>query len=225
MENLKRGRLQIVVTTDLAARGARRRGRRAVVNSTSPTPEDYVHRIGRAGSIPTRRGDAFTLAGAEEQRHLRGDRTLRRPRSPARHAAGLRLPAEALASCGGRRSTTTNAFARARRPSRRTHALAGRQTVPLAGAPRRRRRTRARAIRWRPRCAEAGGLAPAIARVKPKGIAVKVNPVAKPVVKPVAKPVAEAGREKPAPKPVAKKPAARSPKSPRRRDATREEQE
>ncbi|MCC6349661.1 MAG: DEAD/DEAH box helicase [Candidatus Eisenbacteria bacterium] len=70
MEDLKRGRLQIAVTTDLAARGLELGGVAHVVNfDVPPTPEDYVHRIGRAAR-PDAQGDAFTLMAPEEQRHL-----------------------------------------------------------------------------------------------------------------------------------------------------------
>src|SRR6266542_82299 len=72
MEDLKRGRLQIVVTTDQAARGLELAGVTHVVNfDVPPSPEDYVHRIGRAGR-PDAQGDAFTLMSPEEQRHLAG---------------------------------------------------------------------------------------------------------------------------------------------------------
>jgi superfamily II DNA/RNA helicase len=72
MEDLKRGRLQIVVTTDQAARGLELAGVSHVVNfDVPPSPEDYVHRIGRAGR-PDAQGDAFTLMAPEEQRHLAG---------------------------------------------------------------------------------------------------------------------------------------------------------
>jgi len=72
MEDLKRGRLQIVVTTDQAARGLELAGVAHVVNfDVPPSPEDYVHRIGRAGR-PDAQGDAFTLMSPEEQRHLAG---------------------------------------------------------------------------------------------------------------------------------------------------------
>ena len=72
MEDLKRGRLQIVVTTDQAARGLELGGVAHVVNfDVPPSPEDYVHRIGRAGR-PDAQGDAFTLMSPEEQRHLAG---------------------------------------------------------------------------------------------------------------------------------------------------------
>ena len=80
MEDLKRGRLQIVVTTDIAARGLDSAGVSHVVNfDVPPTPEDYVHRIGRAGR-PDAQGDAFTLMAPEEQRHLAAHRALRGPR-------------------------------------------------------------------------------------------------------------------------------------------------
>jgi len=72
MEDLKRGRLQIAVTTDQAARGLELAGVAHVVNfDVPPSPEDYVHRIGRAGR-PDAQGDAFTLMAPEEQRHLAG---------------------------------------------------------------------------------------------------------------------------------------------------------
>jgi ATP-dependent RNA helicase RhlE len=72
MEDLKRGRLQIVVSTDLAARGLELAGVTHVVNfDVPPSPEDYQQRIGRAGR-PDANGDAFTLMSPEEQRHLAG---------------------------------------------------------------------------------------------------------------------------------------------------------
>ena len=72
LEDLKRGRMQIVVTTDQAARGIELAGVAHVVNfDVPPSPEDYVHRIGRAGR-PDATGDAFTLMSPEENRHLAG---------------------------------------------------------------------------------------------------------------------------------------------------------
>lgn len=72
LEDLKRGRMQIVVTTDQAARGIELAGVAHVVNfDVPPSPEDYVYRIGRAGR-PDATGDAFTLMSPEENRHLAG---------------------------------------------------------------------------------------------------------------------------------------------------------
>lgn len=72
MEDLKRGRTQIVVTTDQAARGIELAGVAHVVNfDVPPSPEDYVYRIGRAGR-PDATGDAFTLMSPSEGGHLAG---------------------------------------------------------------------------------------------------------------------------------------------------------
>ena len=50
LENFKQGRVQILVATDVAARGIHVEGISHVVNYNLPQdPEDYVHRIGRTG--------------------------------------------------------------------------------------------------------------------------------------------------------------------------------
>jgi len=68
--DLKRGRIQILVATDIASRGIDVEGITHVVNYDVPhTPEDYVHRIGRTGRVDAV-GDAFTLMSPEEQKDL-----------------------------------------------------------------------------------------------------------------------------------------------------------
>ena len=68
--DLRRGRVQILVATDLASRGIEMDGVSHVVNYDVPhTPEDYVHRIGR-GARAAAVGDAFTLMSPEEQQHV-----------------------------------------------------------------------------------------------------------------------------------------------------------
>jgi len=63
--DLKRGRIQILVATDIASRGIDVEGITHVVNYDVPhTPEDYVHRIGRTGRVDAV-GDAFTLMSPE----------------------------------------------------------------------------------------------------------------------------------------------------------------
>ncbi len=72
MDDLRRGRMQIVVTTDQSARGLDLGGVVHVVNfDVPPSPEDYQQRIMRTGR-PDAQGDAFTLMAPEEQRHLAG---------------------------------------------------------------------------------------------------------------------------------------------------------
>ncbi|HEY3217140.1 MAG TPA: DEAD/DEAH box helicase [Candidatus Eisenbacteria bacterium] len=68
--DLKRGRVQILVATDVASRAIDMNGVSHVVNyDVPPTPEDYVHRIGRTAR-PEAVGDAFTLMSPEEQKDV-----------------------------------------------------------------------------------------------------------------------------------------------------------
>ena len=67
VNDLKRGRVQILVATDVASRGIDTGGISHVVNYDVPhRPEDYLHRLGRTGQGDTA-GDAFTLMSPEEQ--------------------------------------------------------------------------------------------------------------------------------------------------------------
>jgi ATP-dependent RNA helicase RhlE len=67
LDDLKRGRVQILVATDIASRGIDVEDISHVINYDVPhTPEDYVHRIGRTGRVEAV-GDAFTLMSPEEK--------------------------------------------------------------------------------------------------------------------------------------------------------------
>jgi len=70
VEDLKRGRVQVLIASEAAARSLDTAGTAHVVNFDVPhTPEDYVHRLGRTGrGEPV--GDAFTLMSPEEQKDL-----------------------------------------------------------------------------------------------------------------------------------------------------------
>jgi superfamily II DNA/RNA helicase len=70
LEDLRRGRSQILCASDAAARSLDVTGVSHVVNVDVPqTPEDYVHRLGRTGrQDPV--GDVFTLMSPEEQREV-----------------------------------------------------------------------------------------------------------------------------------------------------------
>ena len=66
LENLKRGRLRVLVATDVAARGIDVQGISHVINFDLPRQaEDYVHRIGRTGRAG-RSGVAISLANVRE---------------------------------------------------------------------------------------------------------------------------------------------------------------
>jgi ATP-dependent RNA helicase RhlE len=66
LEGFKKGTYEVLVATDIAARGLDIAGVTHVMNYDIPLhPEDYVHRIGRTGRAE-QAGDAFTLVTAEE---------------------------------------------------------------------------------------------------------------------------------------------------------------
>ena len=70
LEGFKSGKYEIMVATDIAARGIDVEGVSHVINYDVPQhPEDYVHRIGRTGRAQ-KVGDAFTLTTTEEAEHV-----------------------------------------------------------------------------------------------------------------------------------------------------------
>ena len=70
LADLRRGKVQVLVATDIASRGIDVTDITHVVNYDVPhTPEDYVHRIGRTGRVDAL-GDAFTLMSPEESKDL-----------------------------------------------------------------------------------------------------------------------------------------------------------
>jgi ATP-dependent RNA helicase RhlE len=66
----KEGKLQVLVATDVAARGLDIDDLPVVVNYELPhVPEDYIHRIGRTGRAGAS-GEAISLVAPEEERYL-----------------------------------------------------------------------------------------------------------------------------------------------------------
>lgn len=66
LQGFRDGTFNIIVATDIAARGLDVSGVTHVINYRVPeNPEDYVHRIGRTGRAQTE-GDAFTILTADE---------------------------------------------------------------------------------------------------------------------------------------------------------------
>ena len=71
LKGFENGDFQIMVATDIAARGIDVPGVSHVVNFDAPNvPEDYIHRIGRTGRAEAT-GDAITFVSAAESDHLR----------------------------------------------------------------------------------------------------------------------------------------------------------
>jgi ATP-dependent RNA helicase RhlE len=70
LRGFRDGRYEVLVATDIAARGLDVREVSHVINFDVPQhPEDYVHRIGRTGRAQET-GDAFTLMVAEDRQHM-----------------------------------------------------------------------------------------------------------------------------------------------------------
>jgi ATP-dependent RNA helicase RhlE len=70
LEGFKSGKYEVMVATDIAARGLDIAGVSHVINYDVPQhPEDYVHRIGRTGRAQNV-GDAFTLVAGEDLDHI-----------------------------------------------------------------------------------------------------------------------------------------------------------
>ena len=71
LDGFRSGKYQVMVATDIAARGIDVEGISHVINYDVPThAEDYVHRIGRTGRAAAT-GDAITFVSREEQKYLR----------------------------------------------------------------------------------------------------------------------------------------------------------
>ncbi|MFC1762475.1 DEAD/DEAH box helicase [Planctomycetota bacterium] len=75
LDGFKAGKFQVMVATDIAARGIDVDGITHVINYDVPGfPEDYVHRIGRTGRA-TATGDAITFVSNDERKSLRNIET------------------------------------------------------------------------------------------------------------------------------------------------------
>jgi ATP-dependent RNA helicase RhlE len=145
----KGGRLRVLVATDIAARGIDVEALGHVVNfDIPPTPEDYIHRVGRTGRAEMT-GEAFTFVSPEEEDELRSieraiGRRLPRVTVPdfdyrARPAAQLEIPrGERIAAIRARKAQER---ARAKAKAER-HQPAPPRSDGSTGQGRRRRRRR-----------------------------------------------------------------------------------
>ena len=80
LDAFKEGKLQVLVATDVAARGLDIDDLPLVVNYELPhVPEDYIHRIGRTGRAGAS-GEAISFVAPEEERYLADiERLLKKP--------------------------------------------------------------------------------------------------------------------------------------------------
>ncbi|MBN4076582.1 DEAD/DEAH box helicase, partial [Gemmatimonas aurantiaca] len=71
LEGFKQGKFQILIATDIAARGIDVPGIELVVNYDMPAnPEDYVHRIGRTGRAG-KTGHAISFVASDQRKSIR----------------------------------------------------------------------------------------------------------------------------------------------------------
>ena len=92
LADFKKGELQVLVATDIAARGIDIDQLPHVVNFELPNvPEDYVHRIGRTGRAGTK-GEAISLVCVDENGFLRDIERLTKNEIPKEIVPGFEPP-------------------------------------------------------------------------------------------------------------------------------------
>ncbi|RPH40312.1 MAG: DEAD/DEAH box helicase, partial [Desulfobulbaceae bacterium] len=129
LEGFKQGTYNILVATDIAARGIDVSGLSHVINFDMPdTVEAYTHRTGRTGRAACA-GDAFTFMTSDDHRIVQ----------QIRKALGSEMPIETIASTSRRPQTDRSQVARpqtaARPKSARPQTATGRteKTAPAVG--------------------------------------------------------------------------------------------
>ena len=118
LDGFKSGRYNILVATDVAARGLDIDGVSHVINFDIPsTPDDYIHRIGRTARASAK-GDAVTFVCPDEHLALRAIESALGHNLPRKEWEGavsvltLYRPAETKAAGGGRRQRQRRFFRR-----------------------------------------------------------------------------------------------------------------
>jgi ATP-dependent RNA helicase RhlE len=141
LAGFKSGKYQILVATDIAARGIDVEALSHVVNFDVPNmPEDYIHRVGRTARAEMT-GDAITFVAPDEENDLRAiERAIskRLPRVTVPDFDYARRPAEKLEIPIGERIAAIRARkaedrARAKAKLERKGAPAGRAWLPARG--------------------------------------------------------------------------------------------
>ncbi|MEP5323540.1 DEAD/DEAH box helicase, partial [Marinobacter alexandrii] len=98
LEGFKKGKLRVLVATDIAARGLDIAQLPQVVNFDLPNvAEDYVHRIGRTGRAGAS-GKAYSLVSADEIKQLNGIEQLIQRHLPRQYIDGFEPDHEVPAS-------------------------------------------------------------------------------------------------------------------------------
>lgn len=114
LSGFKDGKTQVLVATDIAARGLDINQLPQVVNFELPhVPEDYIHRIGRTGRAGEP-GNAISLVEPEERKQLKGIERLLKTEIERKTAKGFRLKEPILDRSRSLRSTPRKVSSRQR---------------------------------------------------------------------------------------------------------------
>jgi ATP-dependent RNA helicase RhlE len=114
LTGFRSGHYQVMVATDLAARGLDVEGISHVINFDMPaTADDYIHRIGRTGRAE-RSGDAFTLVTPDDRGMIRSLEKIIGTRLPLHKLDGFDYSAPAVALPVKNRLLVQHNFARNR---------------------------------------------------------------------------------------------------------------
>jgi len=121
LSQFKDGKLQVLVATDVAARGLDIDDLPLVVNYELPhVPEDYIHRIGRTGRAGAT-GEAISFVAPEEEKHLAEIEKLLKKKVRVDTADGF----DAEAAVHSARERPTHVVNGSRAGSRREHGANG----------------------------------------------------------------------------------------------------
>lgn len=131
LADLKSGRLQVLVVTDVAARGIDIARLPVVINYDLPrSPVDYTHRIGRTGRAGAS-GEAISFISADSAAHFQLIEKRQRLRLPRERIAGFEPVAASPATVSN--TTTDNGGVKGKRKSKKDklrEAAAQAQTEP-----------------------------------------------------------------------------------------------
>ncbi|HEX7782893.1 MAG TPA: DEAD/DEAH box helicase [Sphingobium sp.] len=131
LDRFKNGTVNILVASDVAARGLDIKGVSHVFNFDAPWhPDDYVHRIGRTGRAGAK-GVAYTFVTAEDAEAIDNIQKLIGTKINTIEAAASTTPSEALSEPKEDRGPSRDRPARGRKPEK------SRSTEPRTEQPRR----------------------------------------------------------------------------------------
>lgn len=115
LEGFRRGAFEILVATDIAARGIDVTRVSHVINYDIPsTPEAYIHRIGRTGRA-THSGEAFTLVTGEDTKMVQAINRIIGARIEKRTLSGFDYNAPAVMTQNNSRQRKKRPFGKNRR--------------------------------------------------------------------------------------------------------------